>query len=514
MSGSLLAAGQAPITINFAEIPFGIQVPGVYTEIAPNYDQSGLVGYQAAALLLIPVLTTGSLVPLTPKQVFTPTQGAALAGPGGIGDGMIRAFINANPYVPLYVMALTTPGGATAANWSVQAQFSSPITSNGFSALYVNGKSYAVPVTVGVDSGSTVVVNLLAAINADPLCPVIASNASNGHVTLTARDTGTIGNQIDVRFNLNPGDATLAGMLQSVAFTAGTGVHGVAAAFAAIPSFPATDIVCPWNDSASTAALQTELDRRFGAMVEYDAVGYGAFSETTFTTLLADTSGLNSRFASYLGAQNMPSPVYLLAATYGAVASYYLLQDPARQLQTLLLPNIVAPQTLDILIETERQSQLVGGQATFVVNRDGTVRIERAVTTYQYSNGNVPDASYRDIMTAKILQRIRYDWRNYIRLVYPRNKMSADGTLAAEYDPNIVTPRRMASAWAARCKLYEQLGWIQNSKATAAASIFQLDVNNPNQMDARQQLQIMNNLMVLAGRIEFSIVAPQAGALG
>nr|WP_294547675.1 phage tail sheath subtilisin-like domain-containing protein [uncultured Rhodopila sp.] len=514
MSGALLAANQAPITITFNEIPFGIQVPGVYTEIAPNYDQSGLVGYQAAALLMIPVLSTGTLAPLTPTQVFTVTQGSALAGPGGIGDAMIRAFINANPFSPLFAMSLVTPGGATAASWQVQAQYTASLSQNGYAALYVNGKSYAVACTVGVDSGNTTVTNLLNAINADPLCPVIASNATGGYVTLTARDKGTIGNQIDVRYNLNPQDSVPAGLTESVAKTAGTGVHGVAAAFAAIPTFPATDIVCPWNDSASTAALQTELDRRFGAMVEYDACGWGAFSETTFTPLLADTSGLNSRFASYLGAQNMPSPVYLLAATYGAVASYYLLQDPARQLQTLVLPGIVAPQTLDILIETERQSQLVGGQATFVVNRDGTVRIERAISTYQYSAGNVPDASYRDIMTAKILQRIRYDWRNYVRMVYPRNKMTADGSLAAEYDPNIVTPRRMASAWASRCKLYEQLGWIQNSKATAAASIFQLDVNNPNQMDARQQLQIMNNLMVLAGRIEFNVATPQVGALG
>ncbi len=320
-----------------------------------------------------------------------------------------------------------------------------------------------------------------------------------------------------MRFNLNPGDATPASptYAPTIALTTpGTGTHAVAAAFAAIPTFPATDIVCPWTDATSAAAFAAELDRRFGAMVELDACGYGAYSETTLTTLLSDTSGLNSRFISYLGFQKEPTPPWVVAAAYAGVASFNLLNDPARQLKTLALPGVVAPQTADVLIETERQQMLGGGLATATVGRDGIVRIERAVTTYQYASGSIPDASYRDIMTAKVVQRIRYDWRNFVKLQYPRAKMAADGTLAAEYDDSIVTPRRMQSSWAARCRLYEQLGWIQNSAATAAASVFQLDVTNPNQMDARQQIQIMNNLMILAGRIEFSQFAPQVGAQG
>lgn len=515
MSGSLLANNTAPINITFNEIPTNILVPGTYTEVAPNYDQQGLVGYRAAALLMVPVASTGTLAANTPTQVFTPAQGSALCGPGGIGDAMIRAFMAANPWIPLYVMAPSpATGSPTAASWNIQAQISGSLSVNGTAALYINGKQYAYNVVVGVDTGNSVAAGLGALITADPTCPVTVTSTSGGYVVVTARDKGTIGNQIDVRYNLNPQDQAVPGMTFGVTPTAGTGVHQVANAFATIPTFPVTDIICPWNDSASTAALQAELDRRFGAMVELDAVGYGAFSETTLTTLLSDTTSLNSRFASYLGFQHSPTPVYLLAALYGAVGSFNLLNDPARQLRGLALPGAVAPATVDILIETERQQAIAAGLASYTVDRDGTVRIERAVTTYQYAAGNVPDSSYRDIMSAKILQRIRYDWRNYIGLVYPRAKMAADGTLAAEYDPTIVTPRRMQSSWAARCKLYEQLGWIQNSAATAAQSIFQLDVNNPNQMDARQQLLIMNNLMVLAGRIEWTQQAATVGNQG
>lgn len=514
MSQSLLAANTGPVTIAFNEIPANILVPGVYTEVAPNYSAAGLVGYTAAVLLMVPVLATGTLAPLTPTQVFTPAQGTALVGAGGIGDGMIRAFLAANPWTTLYVMALATPGGATTASWAVQALAAGTLATSGVAALYINGKQYAYSVVGGVDTGATTDAGLAALITADTACPVVVTSTTGGVITLTARDAGAIGNQIDVRWNLLPGDQNVAGLTQTVTPTAGTGVHAVATAFAAVPTLPVTDIVCPWNDAASSAALSAELERRFGAMLELDAVGYGGFIETTVTTLLSDTAGLNERFASYLQFQKLPTAVYLLAAIYGAVASYYLMLDPARQLKGLALPGVVAPAQVDVLTETERQQLLAGGGATCTVDRDGTVRIERAVTTYKDAPGNVPDSSWRDIMTAKVMQRIRYDWRNFVKLQYPRNKMAADGTLAAEYDDSIVTPRRMHGSWASRCRLYEQLGWIQNSAQTVAQSVFQLDATDPNRMDARMQVQIMNNLMVLAGRIEFSQQAATAGAQG
>ena len=144
--------------------------------------------------------------------------------------------------------------------------------------------------------------------------------------------------------------------------------------------------------------------------------------------------------------------------------------DPQKKIRDLLAAREPFYKQADVLINTERQALLTGGMATLTDDRDGSVRIERAVTTYQYAAGNIPDASYRDIMTAKVVQRIRYDWRNYVKLVYPRSKMAADGTLAAEYDDQIVTPRRMQSSWAARCSLYEKLGWIQNSAVTARSA--------------------------------------------
>jgi len=519
MSGSLLASQTPPITISFNEIPYNLQVPGTFVEIAPNYDQSGLVAYPAKVCLLCPGTSAATITPLVPVQVFTPQQGALLLGAGGIGARMVAAFIRANPWTSLYVLGLPPAGGSAAATWTVLTTIAATLTGvAGPLNLYIGGKQYSYTVTPGVDTSATIATGLAAAINSDPFCNVTAS-AGSVSITLTSRDRCALANQLDVRWNLNPGDQIPGGSTSGTPnltttitnLATGAGVPSVANAFAAIPTTWFTHFVCPFNDSTSLSACSTEMLRRFNSMSGgLDARCFSYVSLANLTLLLAVTSGMNSQFISVFGMQNEPTAPWEMAALIGGVAVFNLVNDPARQLRNLVLPGAVAPQTADILTETERQQMLTGGMATLIAGSDGSVRIERAVSTYQYAPGNIPDTSWMDIMTAETMSRIRYDWISYVGLIYPRNKMSADGTLGAEYDPAVVTPRRMSSTWGARCNLYEKLGWIQNSQASVAASVFMLDATNPNRMDARQQIQIMNNLMILAGQMQFALLADQS----
>ncbi len=518
MSGSLLATETAPVTIAFSEIPYDIQVPGTYVEIAANYSQAGLVAYPAKALILCPIASTGTAVALTPVQVFTPQQADVYFGTGSVGAAMCRAFLRANGWTPLWAMGITDAGGATASTWTIPIVFSATLTgAPGTLTLYIGGRPISITVTPGVDTATTVATALQAAIVATPNLPVTVARTTFT-LTLTARDKGSMPGQLPVAFNIMPGDTMPGGVTAGasnltavITPSVGTGVNSVANAMAAIPGTWFTHIVCPWTDGTSQAALATELDRRFNSMVKLDARAFGFTSQTSLTNLLAVTSGLNSRFVSILGLQNCPTPPWEMAALYAAVSIFNLTNDPARQLRGLLLPGAVPPANADILnLESEFQSMITGGMATATVEPDGTVRIQRAVTTYQTAAGGVADSAWRDIMTAETASRIRYDWESYVGLVYPRAKMAADGSLAAEYDDTIVTPRRMHSSWGARCRLYEQQGWIQNSQATVKASVFQLDASNPNRMNARQQYQQMNNLMVLAGQMQFSLLAQQS----
>jgi phage tail sheath gpL-like len=520
MSGSQsqLATQTPPISISFNEIPANLQVPGAFVEIAPNYDASGLIAYPAKVLICSSIVAGGTIAPLTAVQVFTPQQAALLLGYGGIGHRMVTAFIRANPWTALFVMGI--PDGSTPAvnTWTIPITATSLTGPAGPLNLYVGGQQISVTVTPGVDTATTIAANIVLAANALlPPLPVIATSSTNT-VTLTSRDKGVLTKQLDVRWNLLPGDNFPGGqtagaynLLAPITNNAnGAGLNSIGNAFAAIPSTWFTHFVIPWSDSVTMGLVATEMARRFNSMVGLDGRCFSFVSQTSLTNLIAVTSGLNSQFISIGGLQNEPTAPWEMAALYAGVAVFNLVNDPSRQLRNLVLPGAVAPASADILTETAEQTMLTTGMATFTVGNDGTVRIQRAVSTYQFASGSIPDTSWMDIMTAETMSRIRYDWISYVGLTYPRNKMAADGTIAAEYDDTIVTPRRMQSSWGARCRLYEQLGWIQNSQATVAASVFQLDATNPNRMDARMQIQLIDNLMIFAGQLQFSLLADVA----
>ena len=522
MSGSLLAANAPAQTITFAQIPAGLQVPGNYTEIAANNSAIGLLTYPAKMCLLAPISAAGTITPLTPVQIFTPQQSDALFGIGSIGTAMCRAFMAANPWTPLWAMGLPNATTTAAATWTIPLAFAHALTgSPGTLNLYIGSVQIPVSVTPGVDTATTIAANLLASINATANLPVTAA-LTGATITLTARDMGALSNLLAVGFAIRPGDTVPGGQtvgVNNLTATvtnnlAGTGTPVVANAFLAIAATWFTHFIIPWTDSTTAAAASAELTRRWNAMTKLDARAFSFTSQPNLTALtaVAGSAVINSQFWSIAGLQNEPTAPWVVAATYAAVAVFNLLNDPARQLRTLVLPGVVAPASADILTETEQQVIVTNGLALLSGNNDGTVSILRAATTYQQAAGGIPDTTWMDITTAETLARIRYDWNAYLGLVYPRNKLAADGTVAAEYDPAVATPRRLHASWTARCRLYEQLGWIQNSAATAAASVFELDGSNPNQMDTQLQLLLVNNLMITANQMIFSLLPAPASA--
>jgi hypothetical protein len=69
----------------------------------------------------------------------------------------------------------------------------------------------------------------------------------------------------------------------------------------------------------------------------------------------------------------------------------------------------------------------------------------------------------------------------------------------------VVTPRRYLGSWAARCKIYERQGWIQNVSRTVEESTAYIDPNDKNRLNASLQTEIIGNLMVMASALEFQV---------
>ncbi|WP_439596459.1 hypothetical protein [Falsiroseomonas sp.] len=485
-------------TVSFEQIPADWRSPGSYVEVRPATRRAGLSSY-AARVLLIGQMLTGTATAGSLQRITRRDQAAAYFGAGSAIAQMIEAFIDANATTELHAIGLAAPGGATAAEGGIA--FAGSTSAAGTLAVYVAGQRVAATIPAG--TGAAAAAGLLqAAVVANTTLPVTAT-VSSSTAEITARQAGLLGNAIDLRLNYRPDDATPPGLTATVtALSGGAGQPDLAATLASIAAEDFTDIAIAWSDSTSLAALTAELTRRFQAMVALDAHGYVGL-RGTHGALLTAGSAQNSQHLSPIGAFASPTPPWIWAASLAGRASFHLANDPARQLASITLPGVLPPAPVARFIEVEQDQLLRDGNSTWNALPDGTVALSRVITAYQVSTLGVADTAWLDIMTPKVLSRIRFDWNAHVRLTYPRHKLADDGSPAAEFGDAVVTPRIMHGVWGNRCKLYERLGWIEGAKETVEASVFTRDASDKNRLNAVLRLRIMGNLMVLASVLEF-----------
>jgi phage tail sheath gpL-like len=487
-------------TIPFNEIPPDYRVPHTMVEIRPQTNIGAGFAWPARALILGQTLggtagSTTAAVRVTRKQ-----DAVSLFGAGSQAAMMAAAFLAANPFTPLTVIGLADPASATRATGTIT--FTAAPSQNGVMLLYIAGISVPLSVTTA-DTVTTMATRLVTAISANPDLPVTAASVA-GVVTLSAKHLGAVGNDIYLAYNVGTGETQPFSLSPTiVSMSGGTLTPDLATAIGNIASDWYTDVIAPSFNGAAITALVTEAERRYTAAISQDMHVYAGYSGT-YSASTTFGSNYNAKTLSVVPANGSPSPPWIWAAVAGAVGAFHLTNDPARQLRTLALPGVLPPLPSTRFIDSERDGLLRAGMSTFTVGLDGTVAIERMITTYRSTSAGAADTAWLDIMSSKTLSRIRYDWRQYVRLTYPRAKLAADGSIAAETDPSVITPRAMANAWAARCKVYAAYGWIQNEQITIPQAVFQISTTDPNRMDGRLVIQIMGNLMVFAAALEFT----------
>lgn len=488
-------------TISFKEIPADYKTPGSYVEIAPDYQRVGLLPMPARTLIIGQKTSAGSATALTLNpDVTRASAGTALGGPGSQLDGMIAAYLAVNQTVPLDVIAMADAGSSTKAVWTYT--FTGPATAGGTTAIQIAGWRVYIG-TLSGDSATVVATAFTAAINAKTALPVTATSSA-GVVTVTARNAGTAGNDISHVVSPALGDVLPAGVGVTIAQTVvGATDPDIVSAIAAIEDLWYTDIIIPWQNSANLTALSVELDRRFNAMVHKDGRGHICLTGT-YSQLLTKAGAVNGRFMFASGFTAPGSPPWVIAASVGGLAAQHLLDDPARQLLDLALPGVIGSQRGNLFDDDEKHLLISGGVSIFKTLRDGTVVMQRCVSTYTVNANGVLDPAWRDITGVAVLSRMRYDWRGYFRDIYPANKLAPDSSLAAESDSTICTPRRAGGTWAARSIVYARNGWIVDEVENARATVFVIDPNDRNRLNYRLHVTIIGNLMVDAGQLLFA----------
>jgi phage tail sheath gpL-like len=485
-------------SISFNAIPGSIRVPGSYVEIDNSRALRGLSDWPARVLLLGQRLSTGATPGLTPLRLFDVAMARVAFGRGSLLANLAEAWFRASPPTEVWAMAMDDVGGGTQATGTVA--IGGAATANGVLALMIGGRRFEIPVAAAA-SNNAIANSIAAAVTAAPDAPFTAAAATNV-VTITARHRGETGNAIDIRHSHLAGEALPLGLTCIItAMSGGAQNPAVVTALDAVAETWFTDIVTPWTDATNIAALEARLAAGFAPLVMRDAHGWASLSGT-LSALTTFGAARNSPHISVLGLRGCPTPPWELAATLAAVCIPALAIDPARPVQTLELPGVIAPRIADRFTFTERDALLRDGMSTIRHNDAGQSFVERVITTYQTNASGAEDISYLDVETLKTLAYLRYDLRQLIALRFPRHKLADDGTAFARGQA-VVTPGTLRAEIIGRFKQWESQGLVEGVDQFKADLIVRRNAQDPNRVDALLPPDLVNQFRVLAAQIEF-----------
>lgn len=464
--------------ISFDTIPSSIRKPGKYFEFNTKLAVRTLPGNLQKVLIVGQRIAAGTVAANVLTDVFSDAEAATYFGNGSQLHVMCRAAIKANPYLALQAIAMDDAGAGVLASGTVT--LTGPATKAGVLTVKVAGKPVQIAVAAA-DSATVIAAALAAQVALQPDLPVTAS-AALGVVTLTAKNKGTQGNNIKIEAATTATGTTAAVVAMANGATDPTLATALATVFAAGHNI----IISPWNEQTNLTALRTHLDSVSGALEQRGAIGiYGHTGTLAAATTLAGQ--INSGRISGVNFK-VPEQPCELAAAYGAVVASE--EDPARPLNLLQLTGITAPALADRLSRTEQESALYNGVTPLEVGPGEKVQIVRAVTTYTLDAQSVPDISLLDLTTIRTLDYVRRACRERIALRFPREKLSER-----------TAPKVKDQLLDVLYKL-EELEIVELVADNVDGVIVERDLQDPNRLDAKIPVDVVNGLHVFAGRID------------
>lgn len=488
--------------MNFNTIPNNILVPFVAVEFDASRAQQGpgLLAYRA--LLIGQKIAAGTAVADTLQRVTNADQVRTLAGAGSQLHRMAKAYFDVNKNTETYIGVLADGGAAVAATGTLTV--TGPATAAGTLSIYIGGQLVSVGVASG-DANTAIATAISAAINAAADLPV-TSSVSTGVVTVTAKNKGLAGNDIDLRLNYQDGERTPAGVgVAVVAMASGATNPTLSGLISAMGDTWFQVIAHPYTDATSLTALETELASRWGPMRQIDGVAITSASGTQATLgTLGDTrNSALSLIVSQPGKKPVVPPAEFAAATAAAVALEGN-KDPARPLQTVPLPGVKPPAEGDRFTLQERNLLLADGIATTKVGAGGLVQLERLVTTYQFNAAGAPDTAYRDLTTVLTLLYLRYTFRTGVMTKYPRHKLANDGTQFGPGQP-VITPKLGKAEAIGWFRDMEREGLVENFEQFKRDLVVERSATDPNRLEWLLPPDLINGFIVGAASIQFRL---------
>jgi len=484
--------------ISFNNIPANLRVPGTFIEFDNSLAGNSNIAFKV--LIVGQRLAAGSVAEGVPTLVTSVEQAETFFGRGSMLAEQIKALKAANQFIETWAIALDEAGAGVAAAGSITT--TGAATASGTLSLYIAGKKINVAVN-SADSQDAIATAIAAAINADTSLPVIAAvnGVTTEQVDLTCKWKGETGNDIDVRLNYY-GESTPSGIAITFgAMAAGVTNPDLSTAIAAMGNEWWNWMVMPFTDAPNLVALETELDARWGPLQQIGARAFCAFKDTLANTSTFGNGG-NNPHVSCMGINTSPTPPYIWASINSVVAAAALSIDPARPLQTLKLPGVLPPAIADRWTNSERNTLLFDGVATYTVAGDGSVQIERQITMYQLNAASLPDDSYLDINTPETLERFRFEQRSLFAQKFPRHKLAEDNARVGVGQP-VMQPKIAKIELLALYRVMEDNGWVQDYDNYKATLVVQIDAGDPSRLNVQDSPTLVGQYRVHAQKTQF-----------
>ena len=473
------------MAVSFNTIPQKIYTPLFYAEVDNSAANTTTDSMQA--LLIGPMLTTGTATASEVTYVSSAEQAAELFGHGSLLHRMVKAYRDQDSNGTLYCLPLADPESGVAATKTVT--FTGTATEAGTVNLYIGYEL----VQAGV-------------VNAGTDLPVTAT-ASEGVLTLTAKHKGLVSEDFSVNLNLlgaSNGQVLPAGISAVVAKgTAGTGVPDIEKAFAALKDEPFEFIGLLYSDKTALDASKAAMTQRWAYDVQLYGHVYTCKRDTVENLLdIGDTQN-DEHLTCFAVSETDPNfAADRLGAAVGQIA-VSVKADPARPFQTLELTGLSAPRLSDRFSRADRESLLAAGCATFSDSTSATA-IERAVTTYIKNSYGATDNSYKDAETLHTLGYVIRFLRTRITSKFGRHKLADDGTTFGEGQA-VVTPAIARSELIAAYSELESAGLVENMDLFKANLIVERNATDPNRLDVLFPPDLINQLRVFATLVQFRL---------
>ncbi|HEJ7999081.1 TPA: phage tail sheath subtilisin-like domain-containing protein [Serratia liquefaciens] len=489
------------MTVPFNRLPSNQRAPFFYAEFDNSMANTATAVQRT--LLIGQMLSTATATPGIPQKVSSDSAVAGICGSGSMLHSMMTAYLANDISAELWILPLAdSPTGTTAATGKLKVVTAAAAT--GVLSLYIAGMRVQLTV-VSTDDNVAVAAAIAAVINGQSKLPVTAEvdSAATDTVKLTAKNKGAHGNSIDIRLNYQGaagGEDTPQGMTLTITpMASGAGAPALTDALGNLQDRAFDFIVNPYTDTTSLDVVKeflSDATGRWSYAQQLYGHSFGALAGT-YGSLSAAGEARNNQHETLLGINGSPTPAYLWAAALTGAIAPSLRNDPGRPTQTLTISGVLAPPLEERFMLTERNNLLYSGISTFTVADDGSVQVEKTITTYQKNKFGDADDSYLNIETLFLLMFVTRFLRTQITSKFSRMKLANDGTRFAPGSA-IVTPNVIRAELIAQYRTLEYNGYVQDAAAFAKTLLVERNSNNSKRIDVLWTGTLIDQLEIFA----------------